>query len=60
MKNNEESKSKPIDREIQIRLLQIMKNGTISKDDINWLSSKLGIEQDMVQVEIIDRREQID
>ena len=57
---NEESESKPIDREMQIRLLQILKNGRMPKDDINWLSLKLGMEPDMVRVEIIDRREQID
>jgi len=57
---NEELESKPIDREMQIRLLQILKNGRISKDDINWMSLKLGIEPDTIQIEIIDRREQID
>ena len=60
MNENNEAIRKPINREVRVKLLEIMREGFISQDDLNYLSDKIGIELQKITVEIIDKREQIE
>jgi len=47
----------PLDREVKVMLLKVLRKGFFSPDDFKLLSEKAGY--DPVTVEIIDRREQV-
>jgi hypothetical protein len=49
---------KPFDRETKIMLLNALKRGHFTEEDLRVLSEKTGLER--ITVEIIDRREQVD
>ena len=49
--------SKPIDRELRLMLLHVLKKGYFSQDDLNLLSAKVGFEP--IIIEIIDSRDKV-
>jgi hypothetical protein len=51
--------TKKIDKELKILLLSILKRGTISDTDVNDVAKLSGIEPQLLQIEIIDRTEQV-
>ena len=47
----------PLDREVKVMLLQVLRKGFFSPDDFKLLSEKAGY--DPITVEIIDSRNQV-
>ncbi|GIJ95801.1 hypothetical protein CAPN001_03700 [Capnocytophaga stomatis] len=54
MKNSE---AKPLDKEAKVLLLKILKQGYITPEQLKELTQK--IELPLIQIEVIDKREQV-
>lgn len=52
--------TKKISKELKILFLSILKSGTISETDVNSIAKLSGIEPQLLQIEVIDRTEQIE
>ena len=52
------NENRPIDREMRIMLLQVLKRGFFTQDDLSLLSKKVGY--DPITIEIIDSRDKVD
>ncbi|WP_286860515.1 hypothetical protein [Proteiniphilum sp. UBA5510] len=51
--------TKKISKELKILFLSILKSGTISETDVNSIAKLSGIEPQLLQIEVIDRTEQV-
>nr|WP_286855985.1 hypothetical protein [Proteiniphilum sp. UBA4988] len=52
--------TKKISKELKILFLSILKSGTISETDVNSIAKLSGIEPQLLQIEVIDRTEQVE
>lgn len=51
---------KSLNKEMKALLLSVLKKGSINQNDVNQISKLSGIEVQNIQVEIIDRRDQVE
>ncbi|MDH6356960.1 hypothetical protein [Parabacteroides sp. PF5-9] len=52
------SENTPIDKEVKIMLLKVLKKGYFSTGDLNLLRAKIGFEP--MLIEVIDSRDKVD
>lgn len=49
-----------LSKELKIKMLSVLKKGDITEEDVNAICKLSGIEPQLLQIEVIDRREQVE